>query len=378
MEIKDIKYANLGRRVLGIILDLIFFIILLLFFYLPVVEGYIDIGFHNKQVLNDVKALQVYSGLFIDRSEEGQEPLSNVSLIGREELTDDNNYFAFDSYKVYLDATYNFYTNKSLSFHEELMTAIFSKTDVSESELNYWYNTEVLNIGQSLDYDVYYLKNNDLYSSPLNDNCAVKETITFKGEAFTKIGDDNRQNQEYILASIKIFSDTLDFPGTYQEALLYLRNTTEYSNYYLQLERVSRYEAYIAVAISGTIYFLIIPLFFKNGETFGMKIVHIGLVNSLEYQVSKPQVFLKNLLILAEIFVGLFTYFLVFLVDYIVMIFTKRHRSFSDLVAATVMIDTKNSVWFVNRSVEEKLISQVEENLKKSNLGNDEINEKYD
>lgn len=378
MEIKDIKYANLGRRVLGIILDLIFFIILLLFFYLPVVEGYVDIGFHNAQVLNDVKALQVYSGLFIDRSEESQEPLTNVSLIGREELTDENNYFTFDSYKVYLNATYNFYTNKDLSFHNELLEMIFSKTDISDSELNYWFNTQVLNIDQSLDYDVYYLENDDLYSSPLNDNCKVKETITFKGETFTKTSDDNRQNQEYILASIKIFSDTLDFPGTYQEALLHLRNTDEYSNYYLQLERISRYEAYIAIAISGLIYFLIIPLFFKNGETFGMKIMHVGLVNSLEYQVSKPQVFLKNFFILAEIFVGIFTFFLVFLVDYILMIFTKRHRSFSDLIAATVVIDTKTSVWFVSRSVEEKLISQIEENLKKSNLGMDENDEKYD
>ena len=180
------------------------------------------------------------------------------------------------------------------------------------------------------------------------------------------------------MASIKIFSDTLDFPGTYQEALLHLRNTDEYSNYYLQLERISRYEAYIAIAISGLIYFLIIPLFFKNGETFGMKIVHVGLVNSLEYQVSKPQVFLKNFFILAEIFVGIFTFFLVFLADYIVMIFTKRHRSFSDLIAATIVIDTKVSVWFVSRSVEEKLISQIEENLKKSNLGMDENDEKCD
>lgn len=378
MEIKDIKYANLGRRVLGIILDLIFFIILLLFFYLPVVEGYVDIGFHNAQVLNDVKALQVYSGLFVDRSEENQEPLTNVSLIGREELTDENNYFTFDSYKVYLNATYNFYTNKDLSFHNELLEMIFSKTDVSDSELNYWFNTQVLNIDQSLDYDVYYLENDNLYSSPLNDNCKVKETITFKGEALTKTSDDNRQNQEYILASIKIFSDTLDFPGTYQKALLHLRNTDEYSNYYLQLERISRYEAYIAIAISGLIYFLIIPLLFKNGETFGMKIVHVGLVNSLEYQVSKPQVFLKNFFILAEIFVGIFTFFLVFFADYIVMIFTKRHRSFSDLIAATVVIDTKTSVWFVSRGVEEKLISQIEENLKKSNLGMDENDEKYD
>ena len=60
------------------------------------------------------------------------------------------------------------------------------------------------------------------------------------------------------------------------------------------------------------------------------------------------------------------------------MIFTKRHRSFSDFVAATVMIDTKTSVWFVSRAVEEKLIAQVEENLKKSNFLEVESNEKYD
>lgn len=378
MEIKDIKYANLGRRVLGIIFDLIFFVIIFLFLYLPVVEGYVDIGFHNKQVLNDVKEFQVYSGLFVDRSEEDEEKLSNVSLIGREELVDENDYFTFNSYEVYLNATYNFYSNKEFSFHDELMEMVFKKQDVSENELNYWYNKKVLNIDQSKDFDVFYLKNNDLYSSPLNGNCQIKETITFKGVAYTKKSDDNRENQEYILSAIKIFSDTLDFPGTYQEALLNFRNTSEYSNFYLQLERISRYEAYIAIALAGLVYFLIIPLFFKNGETIGMKMVHVGLVNSLEYQVSKPQVLLKNLLILAEIYVGIFTFFIVFLIDYIVMVFTKRHRSFSDFVAATVMIDTKTSVWFVSRAVEEKLIAQVEENLKKSNFLEVESNEKYD
>ena len=377
MEIKDIKYANLGRRVLAIILDLLFFVIILLFLYLPVVEGYVDIGFHNTQVLNDVKKLQVDSGLFVDRSEEDEAPLHNVSLIGKEELADENGYYTFDSYKVYLEATYNFYSNEELPYHEEVMEMVFLKTDVSEKEFNYWFNTEVLNIDKSKDFDVYYLENNDLYSSAI-DNCKVKKTITFNGQEFTKEGDDNRKNQEYILASIKIFSDTLDFAGTYQEALLHLRNTSEYSNLYRQLERISRYEAYIAIAIGGFIYFLIVPLFFKNGETFGMKIMHIGLVNSLEYQVAKPQVFLKNLVILAEIFLGLFTYFLIFLVDYLVMMFTKRHRSLSDFVAATVMIDTRNSVWFVSRAVEEKLISQVEENLKKSNFLEDEISEKND
>lgn len=378
MEIKDIKYANLGRRVLGIIFDLIFFVIIFLFLYLPVVEGYVDIGFHNKQVLNDVKEFQVYSGLFVDRSEEDEEKLSNVSLIGREELVDENDYFTFNSYEVYLNATYNFYSNKEFSFHDELMEMVFKKQDVSENELNYWYNKKVLNIDQSKDFDVFYLKNNDLYSSPLNGNCQIKETITFKGVAYTKKSDDNRENQEYILSAIKIFSDTLDFPGTYQEALLNFRNTSEYSNFYLQLERISRYEAYIALALAGLVYFLIIPLFFKNGETIGMKMVHVGLVNSLEYQVSKPQVLLKNLLILAEIYVGIFTFFIVFLIDYIVMVFTKRHRSFSDFVAATVMIDTKTSVWFASRAVEEKLIAQVEENLKKSNFLEVESNEKYD
>ena len=378
MEIKDIKYANLGRRVLGIIFDLIFFVIIFLFLYLPVVEGYIDIGFHNKQVLNDVKEFQVYSGLFVDRSEEDEEKLLNVSLIGREELVDENDYFTFNSYEVYLNATYNFYSNKEFSFHDELMEMVFKKQDVSENELNYWYNKKVLNIDQSKDFDDFYLKNNDLYSSPLNGNCQIKETITFKGVAYTKKSDDNRENQEYILSAIKIFSDTLDFPGTYQEALLNFRNTSEYSNFYLQLERISRYEAYIALALAGLVYFLIIPLFFKNGETIGMKMVHVGLVNSLEYQVSKPQVLLKNLLILAEIYVGIFTFFIVFLIDYIVMVFTKRHRSFSDFVAATVMIDTKTSVWFASRAVEEKLIAQVEENLKKSNFLEVESNEKYD
>lgn len=362
IELKDIKYANLGRRVISIILDLLFFGVIFCFLYLPLVEGFIDIGFHNNQILHDIKALQVESGLFVDRSESNQKELSNVSLIGYDELTDENGYYTFDSYLVYMNAIYSFYTNENFSYHDELMNMIFNKTNVSDEEFNYWFNSKVLYISQSDDFDVYCLHNNNLYSSPLN-NCFVKDKIIFDGIIYVKNGDDIRKNQDYILAATKIFSDTLDFPGTYQEALFRFRNTNVYNTFYKNLERISRYEAYISIAIVSIIYFLAIPLLFKNGETFGMKIMHIGLVNSLEYQVSKPQVLLKYLIIIVEIYISLFTFLLIFFVDYLIMIFSKRHRSISDLIAVTVMIDTKLSAWFASRAVEEKLIKQIEDNL---------------
>ena len=96
--------------------------------------------------------------------------------------------------------------------------------------------------------------------------------------------------------------------------------------------------------------------------------MNIGLVNTLGYQIAKKQVFAKYFFISIEVYIGFLTMFLFYLLDYLVIVFTKNHRSISDYISASLMIDTKNSVWFVDKKTEDMLTEQVTQNLKNAGV----------
>ena len=124
-------------------------------------------------------------------------------------------------------------------------------------------------------------------------------------------------------------------------------------------------------------FYILVPLLYKNGETFGKKTMGLSLISNDEYSVKKRQVILRQLFIF--VYVGLFSFyatvslaslgmlglgiFIYFLVAFIV----KDNRSFADLLAYTRIIDGKNSVWFVSQAEEENKEKIVEENLAKYN-----------
>lgn len=368
IEIRDIVYAPLVRRVFAFIIDIIFFALLFLATFLPATEGLFDYGFNTMGVLNETMRLQVKSGLFIDRSV--NQDATSVTNISSLELTNENGYFTFEGYETYIKAIYYFYF---LSDFSNEVTSFYFDTTPTLIEKNKWFNENVLLIGWDKDFDVFYYENNDIYSSPVNLNednqilslnAKVKNDIIFNGISYHRNGDNLENNQEYIVNVLKIFTDTDNLNGTYHIACNNLARTSSYSSLYKSLERISRYEAYISIAIGAIVYFLIIPLFFKNGETLGMKMTGIGLVNTLGYQIAKKQVFAKYLFISIEIYIGFFTMFLFYLVDYLLIVFTKKHRSISDYISASLMIDTKNSVWFLDKKTEDMLTKQVTENLR--------------
>lgn len=372
IEIKNIVHAPLVRRVFGIIIDIIFFAILFLATYLPATEGLFDYGFGTMDVLHETMKLQVKSGLFIDRSAE--QDCSTVTSISSTELTNENDYFTFESYETYIKATYYFYYLSD--FAEEVTSFYFEKTPTI-LEKNEWYNKNVLLIDWDKDFDVYYYESGDLTTSPveldesnniIGINVKIKDTIIFNGNKYTKNGDNLEKNQEYIINYLRIFTDTDNLNGTYHIACNNLARTSEYEVLYKKLESISRYEAYISIAIASAVYFLILPMLFKNGETLGMKIVNVGLVNTLGYQIAKKQVFAKYFFISIEIYIGFFTMFLFYLVDYLLIVFTKNHRSISDYISASLMIDTKNSVWFVDKKTEDMLTEQVTQNLRNAGV----------
>ena len=213
IEIRDIVYAPLVRRVFAFIIDIIFFSLLFLATFLPATEGLFDYGFNTMGVLNETMRLQVKSGLFIDRSV--NQDATSVTNISSLELTNENGYFTFDGYETYIKAIYYFYF---LSDFSNEVTSFYFDNTPTLLEKNKWFNENVLLIGWDKDFDVFYYENNDIYSSPVNLNednqilslnVKVKNDIIFNGISYHRNGDNLEKNQEYIVNVLKIFTDNV-------------------------------------------------------------------------------------------------------------------------------------------------------------------------
>ena len=127
--------------------------------------------------------------------------------------------------------------------------------------------------------------------------------------------------------------------------------------------------------LSFGIFFIMVPLLFKNGETLGKKTVHIALINKDGYNVKKRQiVFRQTLLLLYVAFfsfvVGIgFTSFATLgvgvLIYFVAAFIPKSHRSLVDLAAYTLEVDARNSVWFKDALEETAKDAEIEENIEK-------------
>lgn len=376
-SIKSINLANLVRRSFVYFFDAIILVFLFLLTYLPTVEGYVDYGFHINQKLDEVKDIQLSSHLFFNTSDD--ENKKEASYVNVSLLTDENGYYTYDSYKIFLDRLYYFYYESEFSL--EVKDLIFKGEEYTVSDFNSWFYTNVLYIDNEdyYGYKAFYVLDGDKTSSPLikkeNDvytyNVGVLDEAMYGSKVYKKNELQNyntTDNQYYIQTILKIFADTDMIPGSYHQACIYLRDTSRYTELYNDLERIGRYSRYISIGLAGIVYYLLMPLCFKNGETLAMKMLHLGLVTKDGYQVKKIQVFLHYLFNFVELFIAQFTYFLFYLVDYALIIINKEHRSIADFIAVTKMIDTKSSAWFVSKEVEDKLIDQINENLEKTNL----------
>ena len=149
-------------------------------------------------------------------------------------------------------------------------------------------------------------------------------------------------------------------------------------DYFRKLERDvynTKYFIYFpAFVLSFSIFFIIIPVCFKNGETLGKKTLHIGLVTRDGYQVQKRQIVFRQLLLLVYVFIATFclgiritafaTLGLAVLIYFIPTFISKTKRSPADMLAYTLTVDTLKSVWFDNAFVEKETEEQIEEQMK--------------
>lgn len=128
-------------------------------------------------------------------------------------------------------------------------------------------------------------------------------------------------------------------------------------------------------AVSFSIFFILFPLVFKNGETLGKKTFSLGLVTKDGYSVKKRQIVFRQLILL--IYVTLFAFGYGFgltsiatlglgvAIYFVAVAISKSNRSLADYCAYTYLIDTRLSVWFETPEVEAQKEAELAEKMKR-------------
>lgn len=160
-------------------------------------------------------------------------------------------------------------------------------------------------------------------------------------------------------------------------------NDFYYQDYYQsgnkKLENIQLFIILPSYVLSFSIFFIIIPLCFKNGETLGKKTLHIGLLAKDGYSVKKRQIVLRQSALLlycglfsfvigigftsiATLFLGVFIYF-------VATVISPTKRSFFDYLSFTIVVDTRKSVWYQDEFQEVVITNEFNENMKKYRKG---------
>lgn len=123
----------------------------------------------------------------------------------------------------------------------------------------------------------------------------------------------------------------------------------------------------LAYTMSGVIayafYFMIIPLFRKNGETFISYYFKVGLVNKNGFKVKKYKILLRPLVFVPFIVLGLYfanIYTIIilliapFALDMLFMLISRENQDLMDLITKTLVVDTDKSYIFKDIYQEEE------------------------
>lgn len=171
-------------------------------------------------------------------------------------------------------------------------------------------------------------------------------------------------------------ADSGSIANLISDAIVDLCNEEFYSKKETSVRLTGYFLVFPAYILSFSIFFIIIPLIFKNGETLGKKTLHLSFINSQGYAVLRKQIVLRQL------FMFLMTSFVCFMIGrigvgslaflgigiviyYVATVISKEKRSPADYLAMTLLVDANKSVWFTNAKVEQEKEEILEKNMEK-------------
>ena len=150
----------------------------------------------------------------------------------------------------------------------------------------------------------------------------------------------------------------------YEEATKELAKDKEIVKLYTTLMNKTILVVIISLFFAFVITELAIPLFFKNGQTLGKKMMSIGVMRVDSVRISSFQLFVRSvfgkflmetmipiLVIMLEFFgvmagMGVIITVLIFIIQVVLLIVTKTNSTIHDYLAVTVVVDMNDQTMF--------------------------------
>lgn len=330
--------ASIVKRALVAIADLAFFLFVA-FGIFAAGQSIANATPYGTQLRNDISSYQLDSGLYYLNEEGNAAPYDNLA-----------------TYTEYETRLVHFYTGYLVS---ECPAEYRKNYDI------YWYNVHILGLT-----DTKGIYGNDTILEPAKTYGPqyfeyAEAGVDVLAEPKANMHVDNDKSKPLTQAAKGLLL-TFYYSPTMQNAYYNAGRNLYYSDFYQKA--LSSYQNLTnvipitaGVAISGLIFYFVLPLVLKNGATLAKKMFGLCLLSAGGYKVKRTQVLLRQTpTILGATILFLFVPFriavmvasLVLLASYIAAIFTKNHQALHDFLGYTIVIDAKESYFYANEKEE--------------------------
>ena len=272
----------------------------------------------------------------------------------------------FDSYKGYQDLFFSYYTDYLVNKCPEEYRVNYNGQDI------YWFNVHVL--GQKDDRGLYaddakkldplvsviaptlFTYQVDASNNPLYDEFALPRYLNNDETAtLTEAQEKTLQAYFYISDADNTNNQTCYYHLAVKDLVSRPFVSKAYDTWYAHSYS---YPIVACLGVATFIFFLVVPLCFRNGETLGKLMFKLCLANKLGYRISKIQLiprFLLSMVVVVVLYfvvglnlisLGILTFLA--LGSYSMAIFTKEHKALHDFVSGTLVVDKVHSEIFKN------------------------------
>lgn len=312
---EEIYQAPLLKRIISSLLDDIVVILLAIGIFMLLVNGAVDIGFHNLGYKINQYKIQEESSLFYISKDENDNYLEiktiNYDLANHE------------GYKKFVDRIHEYYLN------------YVDKETKSEADFNKKYML----------FDENSCTNAIFSISTINADCS---TYTLLDEV--KDVTNNRivkkdAGEPYYEAIYNFFTDKTK--GVYNFALTEFTNSERFHSLVSQLEAIERIEALICVAFSSL--FISIPVLInKNGESAFNHVLGIVYTDSAGYKVKWKNKIIRSIMVILLNASSAYLFGIPVAINGLICLLTPQNRSLIDYASNETAIDKKTSVILEN------------------------------
>lgn len=226
-------------------------------------------------------------------------------------------------------------------------------------EDGYFYTIDYINNYQTMNETQYLTYLDDKITAFYNNTEFVNESnknqfIEAKKEAANVFVYDEKNNT-FVFADGVEFNEKLQFyKDALKDALAILEKNDSIFSFMQEYYSITIMSFIISLFFPLLIFFMIIPLCFKNGATLGKYLFNLGIIDldSKQYAKKLQLVIRFFTFFVLELLFSIITFGLIILVSFAISIFNKNHRCIHDFLCKTIVIDTKKYVFEIQNSLE--------------------------